>query len=64
MGNALWQARNFLKGYFFVLNADVLNCEEILKEMLKKIKKEKKPCFSRTKNKNSLALWNDEIKRR
>jgi bifunctional UDP-N-acetylglucosamine pyrophosphorylase/glucosamine-1-phosphate N-acetyltransferase len=53
-GNALWQARNFLKGYFFVLNADVLNSKEILKEMLKKIKKEKKPCLAGQKTK---APW-------
>jgi UDP-N-acetylglucosamine diphosphorylase / glucose-1-phosphate thymidylyltransferase / UDP-N-acetylgalactosamine diphosphorylase / glucosamine-1-phosphate N-acetyltransferase / galactosamine-1-phosphate N-acetyltransferase len=44
-GNALWQARNYLKGYFFVLNADVLNSKEILKVMIAKIKKEKKPCL-------------------
>jgi len=45
-GNALWQARNYLKGYFFVLNADVLNSKEILKVMIAKIKKEKKPCLA------------------
>jgi bifunctional UDP-N-acetylglucosamine pyrophosphorylase/glucosamine-1-phosphate N-acetyltransferase len=50
-GNALWQARNLLKEHFFVLNADVLNSKEILKEMLKKIKKEKKPCLAGQKTK-------------
>jgi bifunctional UDP-N-acetylglucosamine pyrophosphorylase/glucosamine-1-phosphate N-acetyltransferase len=38
-GNALWQARNYLKSDFFVLNADVLNTKEILEMMKKKIKK-------------------------
>lgn len=50
-GNALWQARNFLKGPFFVLNGDVLNSKEILEEMLKKIKKEKKPTLAGQKTK-------------
>lgn len=40
-GNALWQAKNFLKSPFFVLNGDILCSHEILVEMLKKIKKEK-----------------------
>ena len=40
-GNALWQAKKFLKNSFFVLNGDVVCSGEILKEMLKKIKKEK-----------------------
>jgi UDP-N-acetylglucosamine diphosphorylase/glucosamine-1-phosphate N-acetyltransferase len=40
-GNALWQAKKFLKNNFFVLNSDVVCSGEILKEMLKKIKKEK-----------------------
>jgi bifunctional UDP-N-acetylglucosamine pyrophosphorylase/glucosamine-1-phosphate N-acetyltransferase len=50
-GNALWQARNYLKEPFFVLNADILNSKGILKEMLKKIKKEKKPCLAGQKTK-------------
>jgi len=50
-GDALWQARNYLKGPFFLLNADVLNSKEILKEMLKKIKKEKKPVLAGQKTK-------------
>ena len=45
-GNALWQARNYLKSPFFVLNSDVLNSKEILEEMLKKIKKEKRPVLA------------------
>jgi len=50
-GNALWHARNFLKTPFFVLNADVLNSKEILNEMIKKIKKEKKPVLAGQKTK-------------
>lgn len=50
-GNALWQARSLLKGNFFVLNADVLNSKEILTEMIKKIKKEKKPVLAGQKTK-------------
>jgi len=50
-GDALWQTRNHLKGPFFLLNADVLNSKEILKEMLKKIKKEKKPVLAGQKTK-------------
>jgi len=63
-GNALWQARNLLKEHFFVLNADVLNSKEILEEMIKKIKKVKKPCLAGQKTKNPLALWDDGIERR
>jgi len=40
-GNALFQAKKFLKNKFFVLNGDVVCSGEILREMLKKIKKEK-----------------------
>jgi bifunctional UDP-N-acetylglucosamine pyrophosphorylase/glucosamine-1-phosphate N-acetyltransferase len=61
-GNALWQARNFLKGYFFVLNADVLNSKEILKEMLKKIKKERKPCLAGQKTKTPWLFGMMELK--
>jgi bifunctional UDP-N-acetylglucosamine pyrophosphorylase/glucosamine-1-phosphate N-acetyltransferase len=50
-GNALWQARNLLKRPFFVLNADVLASEEIIKVMLKKIKKEKKAVLAGQKTK-------------
>jgi bifunctional UDP-N-acetylglucosamine pyrophosphorylase/glucosamine-1-phosphate N-acetyltransferase len=50
-GNALWQARNFLKAPFFVLNADVLNSKEILLEMKRKIKKDKKPTLAGQKTK-------------
>lgn len=32
MGNALWQARNLLKGKFFVLNAERIDIDEILKQ--------------------------------
>jgi bifunctional UDP-N-acetylglucosamine pyrophosphorylase/glucosamine-1-phosphate N-acetyltransferase len=61
-GNALWQARNYLKGYFFVLNADVLNSREILKEMLKKIKKERKPCLAGQKTKTPWLFGMMELK--
>ena len=40
-GDALFQAKKFLKNNFFVLNGDVVCSGEILREMLKKIKKEK-----------------------
>lgn len=38
-GDALWQARNYLKEPFFVLNHDVLCSDIILKPMIEKIKK-------------------------
>ena len=41
MGNALWQARDFLEKKFFLLNADILDSESILKEMLKVARKSK-----------------------
>ncbi len=50
-GNALWQAKNLLRGNFFVLNADVLCSDLILKPMLKIIKKEKKPTLAGQKTK-------------
>jgi len=50
-GNALWHARNFLDENFFLLNGDVLNSEEILKEMFKKIRKGKKPVIAGQKTK-------------
>jgi len=50
-GDALWQAKNYLKSPFFLLNADVLNSKEILKAMIKKIKKEKKPVLAGQKTK-------------
>ena len=40
-GNALWQARNFLKDNFLVLNGDVVNSQELIGEILKKFNKEK-----------------------
>jgi len=52
MGNALWQARNFLKNYFFVLNADVLDSQEILNLMVEKFKKGKKVVLAGQKTKN------------
>lgn len=50
-GNALWQARNFLKSPFFVLNGDVVCSFDILKEIEKKVKKEKKPILAGQKTK-------------
>ena len=50
-GNALWQAKNYLKEPFFVLNADVVCSGEILSSMLVKIKKEKKPVLAGQKTK-------------
>ena len=52
MGNALWQAKNFLKDFFFVLNGDVLNSDEILKLMVEKFKKERKPILAGQRTKN------------
>jgi len=46
MGNALLQARDYLKDYFFVLNGDVLNSYEVLKLMLERFKEEKKPILA------------------
>lgn len=40
-GNALYLAREFLKSHFFVLNADVVNSEELILETIKKFEKEK-----------------------
>jgi bifunctional UDP-N-acetylglucosamine pyrophosphorylase/glucosamine-1-phosphate N-acetyltransferase len=61
-GNALWQARNYLKGYFFVLNADVLNSREILGETIRKIKKDKKPCLAGQKTKTPWLFGMMELK--
>jgi bifunctional UDP-N-acetylglucosamine pyrophosphorylase/glucosamine-1-phosphate N-acetyltransferase len=61
-GDALWQARNHLKGYFFVLNADVLNSKEILMEMKKKIKKEKTPVLAGQKTKTPWLFGMMKIK--
>lgn len=33
MGDALWRAKNLLKGQFFVLNADRVDCYEIIKKI-------------------------------
>jgi bifunctional UDP-N-acetylglucosamine pyrophosphorylase/glucosamine-1-phosphate N-acetyltransferase len=52
MGNALFQARDFLKDYFFVLNGDVLNSDEILGIMIEKFKRERKPILAGQKTKN------------
>jgi len=41
MGNALWQARKFLKERFLVLNAERVDIDEIIEEVLLKIKKTK-----------------------
>ena len=37
MGNALWQCRNLLKGSFFVLNAERIDADEIIKSFRPKI---------------------------
>jgi bifunctional UDP-N-acetylglucosamine pyrophosphorylase/glucosamine-1-phosphate N-acetyltransferase len=50
MGNALWQAKNYLKDNFFVLNGDVLNSEELLKTAMKKSKKIPVLVGQKTKN--------------
>jgi NDP-sugar pyrophosphorylase family protein len=52
MGNALWQAKKFLKDYFFILNGDVLNSDEILKSMIEKFEKEKKSILAGQRTKN------------
>ena len=33
MGNALWQARNLIKGQFLFLNAERVDCQEIIEEI-------------------------------
>jgi len=38
MGNALWQARDFLKEQFFVLNAERFDCQNFIKPILEKQK--------------------------
>jgi bifunctional UDP-N-acetylglucosamine pyrophosphorylase/glucosamine-1-phosphate N-acetyltransferase len=43
MGNALWQTRNLLKGKFFALNAERIDCGEIIKKI-------------KTKNQNSKVV--------
>jgi len=40
-GNALFQTKNFLKDKFLVLNGDVVNSQELIKEMLQKFNKQK-----------------------
>lgn len=50
-GNALFQVKKLLKEQFFVLNGDVVCSKDILIEMLKKIKKEKKPVLPVKKQK-------------
>lgn len=62
-GNAIWHAKNFVKGPFFVLNGDVLNSGEILHEMLKKIKKEKKPVLAGQKTKTPWLFGIMELKK-
>ncbi len=62
-GNALWQARNFLKTPFFVLNADVLCSGEILKIMWKKIKKGEKAVLAGQKTKTPSLFGMMKIKK-
>jgi bifunctional UDP-N-acetylglucosamine pyrophosphorylase/glucosamine-1-phosphate N-acetyltransferase len=62
-GNALWQAKNYLKNPFFVLNADVLNSKEILREMMRKIKKEKKPVLAGQKTETPWLFGMMKLKR-
>jgi bifunctional UDP-N-acetylglucosamine pyrophosphorylase/glucosamine-1-phosphate N-acetyltransferase len=50
-GNALFLAKKFLSDNFFVLNADIVCSGEILKKILEKIKKEKKPVLAGQKTK-------------
>lgn len=40
MGNALWQAKPILKGPFIVLNADIVNCQSIIKDLIRRYQKE------------------------
>jgi UDP-N-acetylglucosamine diphosphorylase/glucosamine-1-phosphate N-acetyltransferase len=63
MGNALFQAKDFLKDYFFVLNGDVLNSEEILKSILGKFKKERKPILAGQKTKTPWLFGMMELKK-
>jgi UDP-N-acetylglucosamine diphosphorylase/glucosamine-1-phosphate N-acetyltransferase len=63
MGNALFQARDFLKDYFFVLNGDVLNSDEILKSILGKFEKERKPILAGQKTKTPWLFGMMELKK-
>lgn len=40
MGNSLWQARGSLKEPFIVLNAEVVDCERIVKDLIRQYQKE------------------------
>lgn len=39
MGNALWRAKSILKGPFIVLNADIINCQSIIKDLIRRYQK-------------------------
>lgn len=38
MGNALWQAKDFIKDTFLVLNADMVECSEVFSQLIEKMK--------------------------
>ena len=40
MGNALWRAKPILKGPFIVLNADIVDCQSIIKDLIRRYQKE------------------------
>jgi dTDP-glucose pyrophosphorylase len=65
MGNALWQARNLVKGPFFVLIAEEgIDCEKIIKVLWSKSKNSKaKVVLTGQKTENPQAFWNSKIKR-
>ncbi|MDP3093180.1 MAG: sugar phosphate nucleotidyltransferase [bacterium] len=39
MGDALWQAKPILKGPFIVLNAEIVNCQSIIKDLIRRYQK-------------------------
>lgn len=50
MGNALWQAKKFLKGQFFVLNAERVDGGEIIENVRLRMKNEKMVLFGQQTN--------------
>jgi len=39
MGASLWRAKSILKGSFIVLNADIINCQSIIKDLIRRYQK-------------------------
>jgi len=64
MGNALWQAKDLLKKPFLVLNAERVDCQEIIKEIQAKAQKTKtKTVLAGQKTKNPELFGMAKLKR-